>query len=162
MKRIGFASLAAISLLAALPLPAAPPIPVSWKLSDGPPKAVKAGARFTVKLTAGIQDGWHIYSMKPLDDGPLPTRIWLAAGQPFQLAGPIKGDEPQTLQDPTLHMDVELYEGAAAFSLPVKVAAGAAPGTQNLIVNVQSQSCNNSICLPPATFKVEIPVTIGK
>ncbi len=64
--------------------------------------------------------------MKPLEDGPLPTRIWLAEGQPFQLAGPIKGDEPPTLQDSTLHMDVELYEGAAAFTLPLKVATGAA------------------------------------
>jgi DsbC/DsbD-like thiol-disulfide interchange protein len=156
MKRLICAALASVSLLAA------PPNPITWKLSDAPAKPVKAGARFTVKLTASIQAGWHIYSMKPLEDGPQPTRIWLAEGQAFQLTGPIKGDEPQTLQDPTLHLDVELYEGAAAFALPLKVAAGAAPGTQNLVVNAQAQSCNNSICLPPATMKVEIPVTIAK
>ena len=156
MRRLIFAALAAVSLAAA------PPAPVTWKLSDGPAKSVKAGARFNVKLTASIQEGWHIYSMKPLDDGPLPTRIWLAEDQPFQLAGQVKGDEPQTMQDPTLHMDVELYEGAAAFSLPVKVAAGASPGGQKLVVNAQAQSCNNSICLPPATVKVEIPITVAK
>ena len=149
-------------MLAAVALAAAPPSPVAWKLSDAPVKPVKAGARFTVKLAATIQEGWHIYSLKPLEDGPLPTRIWLAEGQAFQLAGPIKADEPQTLQDPTLHMDVELYEGAAGFSLPVKVATGAAPGAQSLVVNAQSQSCNNSICLPPATVKVEIPITIAR
>ena len=161
MKRfIGWALMWAA--LAAISLAAAPPNPVEWKLSDGPAKPVKAGARFTVKLTAGIQKGWHIYSLKPVEDGPLPTRIWLAEGQPFQLAGPIKSDEPQTLQDPTLHMDVELYEGAAEFSLPLKVAHGAATGAQTLVVNAQAQSCNNSICLPPATVKVEIPVTIVK
>ena len=44
-----------------------------------------------------------------------PIFLWLAEGQPFQLYGPVKGDEPQTLQDETLHMDVELYEGAAHF-----------------------------------------------
>ncbi|MEI9975561.1 MAG: protein-disulfide reductase DsbD domain-containing protein [Ignavibacteriota bacterium] len=140
----------------------APANPVAWRLSDAPAKPVKAGARFAVKLTASIQTGWHIYSMKPLDDGPIPTRIWLAEGQPFRLSGPVKGDEPQTLQDPTLHMDVELYEGSASFSLPVKVAAGTAPGPQKLVVNAQSQSCNNSQCLPPATVKVEIPVTVAK
>jgi hypothetical protein len=59
-------------------------------------------------------------------------------------------------------MDVELYEGGAAFSLPVKVVTASAPGAQNLVVNVQTQSCNNSICLPPATVKVEIPVTIAR
>jgi hypothetical protein len=138
MKRLACVALAAVSLVAA------PPNPVAWKLTDVPAKPVKAGARFTVKLTASIQ------------------RIWLALGQPFQLAGPVKGDEPQTLQDPTLHMDVELYEGAAGFSLPLKVAPGTSPGAQTLVVNVQAQSCNNSICLPPATVKVELPVTVAR
>jgi thiol:disulfide interchange protein DsbD len=150
------------ALLAAFSLAAAPPNPVAWKLVEAPSKPLKPGARFTVKLTANIQAGWHIYSLKPIEDGPLPTRIWVAEGQPFQLAGPIKGDQPQTMQDPTLHMDVELYEGSAAFSLPLKVAAGTAPGAQNLVVNVQAQSCNNSICLPPATVKVEVPVTVAQ
>ena len=156
MKRLACVALVTVSLVAA------PPNPVAWKLADIPAKPVKAGARFTVKLTASIQAGWHIYSMKPIEDGPTPTRIWLAEGQPFQLAGPVKGDEPQTLQDPTLHMDVELYEGAAGFSLPLRVAPGTSPGAQNLVVNVQAQSCNNSICLPPATVKVELPVTVAR
>ena len=156
MKQLAYLALAAISLVAA------PPAPVVWKVADGPAKPVKPGARFTIKITASIQSGWHIYSMKPIEDGPIPTRIWLAAGQPFQLAGPVKGDEPQTLQDPTLHMDGELYEGAASFTLLLKVAPGTAAGAQNLVVNVQAQSCNNSICLPPATVKVEVPVTISR
>ena len=59
-------------------------------------------------------------------------------------------------------MEVELYEGGAAFSLPLKVAPGAAAGAQTLVVNAQAQSCNNSICLPPATVKVELPVTVAR
>jgi hypothetical protein len=57
-------------------------------------------------------------------------------------------------------MEVELYEGGAAFSLPLRVAPGTAAGTRNLVVNAQSQSCNNSMCLPPATVKVEIPLAV--
>ena len=60
MKRLFCAAFAAISLAAA------PPNPVAWKLEEAPAKAIKAGARFTVKLTAHIQDGWHFYSMKPI------------------------------------------------------------------------------------------------
>jgi len=152
----------ACAILLAVSLAAAPPNPVAWKLRGAPAKPVKSGARFTVTLTATIQPGWHIYSMKPVEDGPTPTRIWLAEGQPFQLAGSIKGDEPQVMPDPTLHMDVELYEGAAAFSLPLRVAPGSTAGAQNLVVNVQAQSCNNSLCLPPATVKVELPVTVAR
>ncbi|HUB78159.1 MAG TPA: protein-disulfide reductase DsbD N-terminal domain-containing protein [Bryobacteraceae bacterium] len=156
MKRI------ACAVLMAMACAAAPPNPVAWKLTGAPAKAIKSGARFTLTLTANIQPGWHIYSMKPVEDGPVPTRIWVAEGQPFQLTGPIKGDEPQTLQDPTLHMDVELYESSARFLLPLKVAPETAAGARSLVVNVQAQSCNNSLCLPPATVKVEIPVTIGR
>ena len=59
-------------------------------------------------------------------------------------------------------MEVELYEGEAMFALPVKVAAGAAPGPQKLVVSASYQSCNNKLCLPPKTVKVELPITIAR
>ena len=70
MKKLLCAALAAISLAVALPNP------VAWNLAGAPAKPVKPGARFTVKLTAHIQEGWHVYSMKPIEDGPVPTRVW--------------------------------------------------------------------------------------
>ena len=157
MKNLICAALLAVSLTAA-----APPEPVTWKLEQVPTKPVKAGDRFTVKATAKIEEGWHFYSMKAMDDGPVPTKVWLGAGQPFEPAGPVKADAPQTLHDPTLNMEVELYEGGAGFTLPVRVAANAAAGAQTLTVSATYQSCNNRMCLPPKTVKVEAPVTITK
>jgi DsbC/DsbD-like thiol-disulfide interchange protein len=150
-----------LALLAVVAVAAAPD-PVTWKLQDGPARPVKAGTKFTVKLVAQVQDGWHLYSMKHVEDGPVATRIWVADGQPFQLADSIKSSPPETLQDPSFNMEVELYEGEASFLLPLKVAAGAPAGAQTLIVNASYQSCNNKICLPPKTVKVELPVTVAK
>jgi thiol:disulfide interchange protein DsbD len=59
-------------------------------------------------------------------------------------------------------MEVELYEGDAAFTLPVRVAAAAPAGPQKVIVNTSYQTCDNKICLPPKTVKVEVPVTVAK
>src|SRR5579872_5278841 len=126
---------------------AAPPDPVAWKLEGVPAKAVKAGERFSVKLAAQIQDGWHLYSMKEVPDGPIPTRIWLADGQPLQLAGQVKAPPPEVIQDPSFNMEVEEYEHAAEFTLPLR-ATGAA---QKVTINVSYQSCNNRLCLPPKT-----------
>ncbi|HUI58486.1 MAG TPA: protein-disulfide reductase DsbD N-terminal domain-containing protein [Bryobacteraceae bacterium] len=148
--------------LLAFTLAAAATEPVAWKLEEAPAKPVKAGARFTVKVVAKIEEGWHVYSMKAIEDGPVATRVWLAEGQPFQSAGPVKADPPQVVQDKTLNMEVELYEGSAGFAVPVRIAPGAAPGTQQLVVNATYQSCNNRLCLPPKTVKVEAAVTIGK
>ena len=141
-------------------LAAAPADPVAWKLQNPPAAPVKAGARFNVKLLADVQEGWHLYSLKPMAEGPLPTRIWIAEGQPFSLAGAVRSPDPQVTQDPSFGMEVELYEGEAVFTLPVRVAAGAAPGAQKLTVSASYQSCNNKLCLPPKTVKVEAPVVI--
>ncbi len=154
-KRIGAA-------LLALSLRAAAPDPVAWKLEGAPAKPVKAGARFAVKLVAKIQEGWHLYSLKPMAQGPIPTRIWLPEGQPFQLWAAVQAPEPQTLQDPSFGMEVELYEGEAAFTLPLRAAAAGPAGTHTLAVNASYQTCNNKLCLPPRTVKVEMPVAVGK
>ena len=126
------------------------------------PAAVKPGARFNVKLQAVVQEGWHLYSLKPMAEGPIPTRIWIAEGQPFSLGGSIQAPEPQIMQDPSFGMEVELYEGEAVFAVPVKSPRVSHPGSQKLIVSASYQSCNNKLCLPPKTVKVELPVTIGK
>ncbi len=141
-------------------LRAAPADPVSWKL-EAPGKPVKAGARFQVKLVAVVEPGWHLYSLKPMAEGPIPTRIWIAEGQPFRQAGAIDAAEPETVQDPALNMEVEMYEGETAFTLPVQSAAGAA-GARKLVVSASYQSCNNKLCLPPKTVKVELPLTVTK
>jgi DsbC/DsbD-like thiol-disulfide interchange protein len=142
-------------------LAAAPADPVTWKLQLAAAK-VKAGARLNVKLLAEVQEGWHLYSLKPMAEGPIPTRIWIAEGQPFSLAGAVQSPDPQVMQDASFGMEVELYEGQATFTLPVKVASGAAPGAQKLVVSASYQSCNNKLCLPPKTVKVELPLTIEK
>jgi thiol:disulfide interchange protein DsbD len=142
-------------------LMAAAPDPVSWTVETAPPKAVKAGARFTVKLAAKIQDGWHMYGLKPVADGPIPTRIWIGEG-PVQLAAAIQATEPQTLMDPSFNLEVQLYEGEAVFTLPLRLAAGAPEGAQRVVVNASYQTCDNKICLPPKTVKIEVPVTVAK
>ena len=81
---------------------------------------------------------------------------------PFALAGAIQAPDPQVMQDPSFGMEVELYEGEAVFTLPVRVASGASPGTQKLVVSASYQSCNNRLCLPPKTAKVEVPITVAK
>jgi DsbC/DsbD-like thiol-disulfide interchange protein len=153
MKNLISAALLAATLVAATP------DPVAWKLQIKA-NSVKPGTQFPVNLLAKVQEGWHLYSLKPMAEGPIATRIWIADGQPFSLAGGIHAPDPQVMQDPTLGMEVELYEGEALFTLPVKLAVGAAPGLHTLVVSASYQSCNDKLCLPPKTVKVELPVTV--
>src|ERR1017187_8735854 len=99
---------------------AAPADPVAWKLQNPPTASVKAGGRFTVKLLAAVQEGWHLYSLKPMTEGPIATRIWLAEGQPFSPTGAVRAAEPRGTGEPSVRMGEELYEGDAVFTLPVR------------------------------------------
>src|SRR5712671_4936615 len=102
MKKLLSAALLAATLITA------PADPVAWKLQTASAAPVKPGARFNLKLLATVQNGWHLYSMKPMAEGPIATRIWIAEGQPFTLAGAIQATEPATVQDPALNMEVEM------------------------------------------------------
>ena len=153
---------AALAAALAVALSAAAPNPVAWKIEDAPAKPVKPGARFTLKLVAHIEEGWHLYSMKSLPEGPIATKVWIAEGQPFQLAGEVKAPAPQTVQDPNFNMEVEFYEGRISFSLPVRIAPGAPAGAGKIEIGASYQACNDKLCLPPRTMRVEAPVEIGR
>ena len=151
-----------IAALLAATLGAAPPNPVLWKIQDVPSKPVKPGARLTIKVLAQIEEGWHLYSMKPLPDGPIPTRIWIAEGQPAVLSGQIVAPAPQSVQDPNFGMEVEFYEGQAIFTLPVRAASAPPAGARTLEVSASYQACNDKLCLPPRTVKIEVPFEFAK
>lgn len=148
--------------LLAAALGAAAPDPVEWKLVDGPGRPVKPGARFEVTLAGKIQPGWHIYSLKPISEGPTPTRIWISDGQPFLTTGAIKSSAPMLVLDPSFNMEVETYEGEVSFGVQVRVAGSLDPGSQVLVVNVSYQACDNKICLPPKTAKATLAIDITR
>ncbi len=135
--------------------------PVQWTLTAAkPPASTKAGGRIEVVLEASIAEGWHLYSLKKLEGGPIPTTISVPEGQPFRLAGEMSASAPLSQFDETFQMDVESYSYAATFRLPVEAAKDARPGAATLTVNARFQACDDKQCLPPRTVKVELPVTV--
>ena len=123
-------------------------------------RAVRAGERVDVQLTAELDTGWHIYSLSPVPQGPAPTIVGLPAGQPFALAGDITEPLPQTKYDPNFDRDTSYFEDAVTFVLPVKVDAAARPGTQSASIVVSYQVCDSRVCLPPVRVTVSVPLTI--
>lgn len=128
------------------------PNPVVWSLKAG---AAPDGA-LTAELTAKIEDGWHLYSLRPIADGPKPTRITLPAEQAFELAGEIEAPDPFVETDPNFGVEVEYYEESVTFKLPLKRRAGR--DGDKLLVEARYQVCTSQLCLPPKTVKLEADV----
>ena len=149
-----------VAALVAAPLVGAQENPVTWTLTPSATTVAPGGA-VSAKLSATIEDGWHVYSITQGPGGPIPTRISLADGHPFVMAEALKAPAPISGFDSNFGITVETYEGSAAFTLPLKVAATAHPGMDTLAVKARYQVCNASLCLPAKTETVMAPITIS-
>ena len=139
-----------------------PKEPIKWSAKiQSADKPLRAGERFAVQLTARIEEGWHLYSTDQVEGGPIPTRITLPADQPFEMAGTIESAEPKTAFDPNFNLMTEFYENEALFAVPAKVTAVAAPGKAGIRVSVSFQTCNDEICLPPKTVRLNVPLELA-
>ncbi|MFN3653658.1 MAG: protein-disulfide reductase DsbD family protein [Armatimonadota bacterium] len=148
-------------LFVALPASAAPPDPVKWSARLEPP-TVRPGETAQVVLEATVEAPWHIYSVNKVDAelGPVPTTITLDAGQALEAAGDAVQPAPERHMDAGFKIEVEYFEGAVSFGLPVKVTASA-PGEQQATVKVRYQVCQtDGVCLRPTTDTVPVSFTV--
>lgn len=151
-------ALIAVSLPAAAQDQAPRPHPVKWSLSA--PAPALPGTRFQATLTATIEEGWHLYSLRPLEGGPIPTSITVPPPQQFKLVGQIDAPVPLSAHEEAFGMSVEFYFGEVEFVLPIEVNRSAKPGRHTLAVTVRYQACDNTQCLPPKTVRLESAVTL--
>ncbi len=163
VKKIILRMLATVAMaLAIATAPVYAQDPIKWSVkSDATKKPVKPGDKITARVTAQIDSAWHLYSITQPPGGPITTTISVPAGQPFKLAGKIGAPKPQVAHDPNFEMDTEYYEGSATFTLPLKVADDAKEGKARLQVTAFFQACNDSLCIPPKTVKLDLPIEIA-
>jgi DsbC/DsbD-like thiol-disulfide interchange protein len=132
--------------------------PVTWTATA--PKAAVAGTTVVITVVATIDDGWHLYSTTQPPGGPVPTRITVAASPVFGSNGSITFPKPAVAPDPNFGINVETYDRSVTFTVPVKVAANARPGVDTVTIQARFQTCNASLCLPPRTQTVSVPLTV--
>ncbi len=137
---------------------AIPATAVTWTLQT--PRPVRAGDAVSLTLTATIAPGWHLYAMAQPEGGPISTEVSLPANPLATFARPIVASKPATIFDPSFDMRVQLYSDSATFALPLTVTAAAPAGAHRFAVEARYQSCNDVICLPPKTVRVETTLTI--
>lgn len=153
--------LAATALAQERPKDPPPPDPVKWMLVDAP-KTVKAGGVFKVLLSARIDEGWHLYSFKKLEGGPVPTSVATAGPQSFKLIGSIDAPVAVTAFEERFGLEVEYYFGEVEIAVPMEVYRIAKPGRAKLALEVRYQVCDNRQCLPPKNTTLETVIQIAE
>jgi thiol:disulfide interchange protein len=138
-------------LLALLAAPAAAQTPVHWSLKVTPASPVKPGATLTATATASIDAGWHVYSLTQGPGGPRALEITLPKSTVFASGGTPTSGDPLRAFDPNFNMETEYYEDSVTITIPVTVLKTAGGGPAKLAIDVSFQTCNERLCLPPAT-----------
>jgi thiol:disulfide interchange protein DsbD len=127
--------------------------PVEWTLSSDVSKAAP-GATIPLRLTAKIDDGWHIYSATT----PPPTiPVQIKFGDdPAHVYQP----QPERKHDEVLGVDAEVYEKEAVFFIPYLVKKDAPAGPLEITASVRYAVCDSKRCLPPKTKAASFTLTV--
>lgn len=115
--------------------------PVSWKLEN---------KEKSFKLIAEIDGDWHLYSTEQPEGGPVVTKI--TVNEPFVIDGKVETLKPILKFDPNFQIETKYFEKNAEFNFKLKDIAN----LDNLIVSTRFQVCNETLCLPPKTVKVNL------
>jgi uncharacterized protein len=122
----------------------------------------KAGGEVAVVVSLSIQRGWHVYANPTGQEFLKPTTIALDPGQPAEsirvdypegkaLTLASVGDEP-----------VSLYEGKVAIPLRFRLKTDASPGKLRVLLRLRFQTCDDKVCLAPASLVVPVDLTVGR
>jgi thioredoxin:protein disulfide reductase len=138
----------------------APPPPAETLVhASAAPVTIAAGGRGEALVHVSVAAGWHINGNPPSPDYMIATEVTMSpvagvhAGRPVY---PAPNRQKVGFED----QPIAVYTGELQIRVPLAVDAGAAAGRQTLHGKVRFQSCNDQVCLTPATVAFDVPVTV--
>ncbi len=115
--------------------------PVKWttetkKISD---------TEYELIINASIDPGYHLYSQKVPDDGPLPTVFIFEKSNDYELIGSTTEEKGHTVYDPVFKMKIKYFDTKAIFIQRIKVKN---KNNLKIIGEIEYMTCNDSNCVP--------------
>lgn len=126
--------------------------PVSWSFSQ---KKISE-TEFELHFSATIDKGWHLYSNKLPEGGPIATSIQYENTEGFEIIGSIVTiPEAEKVFDATFNMDLEYFGNKAEFIQKIKLNSADIKTVSGF---VEYMSCNDETCTPPteADFSISL------
>lgn len=135
--------------------------PVKWTVVGGSsPREVVSGRTVPLTVQADIAKGWHLYSLTQKPGGPKPLRIELLGAADVLIRGVIKAPQPERTFDKNFGIETEVYSGTPRFTIPLGVPGRSLTGLRKFQVAARYQVCNETLCLPARTDKLDVALRI--
>jgi thiol:disulfide interchange protein DsbD len=141
--------LLALGMLLSLGIAAQPQNPVTWTATYKPVSAILG----EVIVTAKIDKGWHTYSQRPTDAGPIPTSFTFTPSNEYSLVGKTTESDAHEEFVKAFEAKIFVFKDKAEFRQKVSVKAGTKP---SIALKVEYMSCNDMMCLPPKVVDLTV------
>lgn len=151
-----FASQAAAYQIGGGPASSAGKVKIESRLSVD--KAA-AGSSFKVAVILTIAEGWHINSNTPTYDYLIATSLAPKQREGF-IVTDVRYQKGMNLKFGFAEDSLSVYAGSPVIFLTVKISEKVPPASDTLRATLEVQSCNDQVCLAPASLEVVIPVQV--
>lgn len=121
--------------------------PVSWTAVYKSTGALSG----EIHITANIEKGWHTYSQRPTDAGPISTTFSFVPSSQYALEGPAEESNVHEEFDKAFEARLFMFSDKAEFIQKVKLNSKSA---FSISFSVEYVACNESMCLPPKTVRL--------
>lgn len=114
-------------------------------------------------LVMDIPGGLHVNANRPLGKYSVPTRVTVSAPRGWKI-GPVIYPRARVRSfqfgegSPAERLAV--YEGRAVMRFNVTVPASEQVGVERLRIRINYQSCSDTVCYPPTSRNVTLPVSV--
>jgi thiol:disulfide interchange protein DsbD len=121
---------------------------------------IAPGGTAEARLRLAIAGGWHINANPASPDYMIATTVALTSAGGVS-AGTPRYPEAKQLKVAFDESAISAWDGGVEIDLPLSAASDAAVGARTLEGTLKFQSCNDHVCLPPATVRFSVPVSIA-
>ena len=118
----------------------------------------RQGETMSVQLHLQLGAGYHVNSNTPSDEFLIPLKLtWDES--PFTPVG-VEYPKGQLEKYSFSEKPLSVYTGDFEITAKLRVAASAPKGPGKLTGKVRYQACTQTICLPPRSLAIQLPIEI--
>lgn len=115
--------------------------PVKWTFDSN-----QNGSEVELTFKATIDAGWHLYSTKIPEGGPIKTSFYFEDVKNIEFTDELSADKEAIEKfDKSFQMDLSYHEGEVTFTRKARLTGGAG----SIAGYVEFMSCNDETCTPP-------------
>ena len=129
--------------------------PITWQATVDDNTSESA----TIRLSAKVEKGWHLYGLDLPADGPNATSISFELPAGVELDGALTPSRaPIEKYDPIFSLKLSWWDTDVAFTQHVKITDGK---SHNIPVKIFFQGCNDQTCIAPQRLTLDVTAGTG-